>query len=269
MSDKLTECLESGIINADNISFDLVRKELKRDIGVKHELDYGRAVLTSQDQLDQYWYTYAPMIQKQWCEVFKELKSLPRGEMEIIDYGCGQGLASFLFIQKMSHLQKLRVKNVTLIEPSLIALNRAEKLLRCPVPHAELRIINKYLDEVALNELDFSQDRVKLHLFSNILDVDGFDEFELFSKILCSKGAHIFLAVSPYRKDHNGGSEKLSDIYNALVDVKHHEKLKIHKQKEEEFYQMNSNGDKKKQVFFIVNLDANSDEKIEFSLDYF
>ena len=59
--------------------------------------------------------------------------------IEIVDYGCGQGLASLCyhdFIKEHYSLQK--VKRITLIEPSPLALSRAELLCSCFYPDAEI-----------------------------------------------------------------------------------------------------------------------------------
>ncbi len=54
-------------------------------------------------------------------------------------------------------------------------------------------------------------------MFSNILDIEGFDIVGLFKKILINKGMHHFIAVS-HNRDFHGGGPRLKDIYNKLTD---------------------------------------------------
>ncbi len=210
--DKIISAIESGEINAQNISFDIIKKEAitPTPTDVHGELDYGHAILDTQDQLNKYIYSYSAMIKSQWVQMFNSLK-VPLGNIEIIDYACGQGLASMLFFDK--HKDARNRSNITLIEPSEIALNRAKKILRCYMPKAKVKTINKVLDDIAENDIQADDSAIKLHLFSNIVDMDIFNIGKLLDKITTIKGKNYFIVMSSNRDSH-GGSPRLNVFYN-------------------------------------------------------
>ncbi|SMM99300.1 hypothetical protein SPONL_525 [uncultured Candidatus Thioglobus sp.] len=73
------------------------------------------------------------------------------------------------------------------------------------------------LDDITLDEVQTDDNAVKLHLFSNILDVEGFNLVDLLDKIIKNKGIHHFLAVS-HNRDFNGGSGRLKEVCNMFTD---------------------------------------------------
>jgi tetratricopeptide (TPR) repeat protein len=206
-----------------NIFYDDIKKFAIQEIKVNvwEELDRGRAILETQDQLNYYWKSHAPMIKNQWETVFKNFKvdSFDDG-FEIIDYGCGQGLACFLFLEEFYSDFKKDVSKVKLIDPSSSALQRAKMILECCSSNMQIVDINKKLDDLETKDLETDQNFWKIHLFSNILDIDNFDIFKLFNKIIKSTGDHTFLAVS-HDRDFEGGTPRLEDIYSAFTEQKH------------------------------------------------
>lgn len=210
--DKIINAIESGIINTGNVSFDLIKREAitPSPSDVHRELDYGHAILDTQDQLNKYLYAYGSMIRHQWIPMFNVLKA-PLSNIEIIDYACGQGLASMLFFDK--HKDVRNRSNITLIEPSKIALNRAKKILQCYLPKAKVKAINKVLDDVAKNDIQADDNAIKLHLFSNIIDMDVFDIGVLLDKITTIKGKSYFVVMSSDRNSF-GGRKRLDMFHD-------------------------------------------------------
>lgn len=51
---------------AEDINFSWLRSTFMRDHDLKDALDYGHAVPDTAALLDQYLYTYGPMIESQW-----------------------------------------------------------------------------------------------------------------------------------------------------------------------------------------------------------
>ena len=112
--------------------------------------------------------------------------------MEIIDWGCGQGLATMIFMEMLAERQKAHlVRKITLIEPSEVALQRAQLNVSCCVSDS-VRIValSKYLPSVDRNEdrevlsIDTQMPCV-VHLFSNILDIPTID-IKTLSEIVCN-----------------------------------------------------------------------------------
>jgi hypothetical protein len=200
------------------------REEINADVW--NELNRGRAIPETLDQLNYYWKSHAPMIRSQWENVFNHCRiDSYSGDVEIVDYGCRDGLASLLFLDKFYSDFKKGVSKVKLIEPSSLALKRAKTVLQCYIPNAQTVDINKKLDELEEKDLETGQNLWKIHLFSNILDIDDFDIAKLFNRIIESKGDHTFLAVS-HDRNFLGGTPRLDWVYRVFTESKY-DHLKI------------------------------------------
>ena len=231
-------------ITPENICFSRIHLHCKRDHDIWHGLGRGKAILNSSEQLEQYFHSYGPMISTQWREIKRSL-DLHAEKLDIIDYGCGQGIGT---IQVFDHLRlggipngktrigdiadrsdRLRtVLNVNLIEPSGIALSKARKILGCYPSKSVLNCINKKLDQVDLSDLNITQSSTKLHIFSNILDIGTFDQKTLLKKVLSIKGNHCIIAVSPKRSD---GGIRMQEAFDSIIEycnVRAYKKWNIH-----------------------------------------
>jgi SAM-dependent methyltransferase len=216
MTDVVIQSIQAGLINGQNILFERIKLVAGRDAKCWDELGRGRNVLTSHEQLDQYLYSYGPMTVSQW-EYFLAQVEIPGGTIKVIDYGCGQGLACVLLFDFKKPLAK-RVNQVVLIEPSTVALARARAMLECYCKDAVIEAVNKELDQILLHDLGLSVDFFTLHLFSNVLDIDGFDYVSLFSKILQTKGKHCVLAVS-HDRNFEGGSARFFEAEKFILGL--------------------------------------------------
>ncbi len=123
--------------------------------------------------------------------------------IDIVDYGCGQALATTVFYDYMLRSRKsFAVENIILIEPSLLSLKRGilhlNHFINQKQQDTEIKCINKKLDDITEAELTTSNSNIKVHLFSNILDVTAFDFSLLARKIQnTQKGINYFVCVSP------------------------------------------------------------------------
>ena len=100
----------------------------------------------------------------------------------------------------------LDIDNITLIEPSSLALSRA--LLHIDVLKQKkynVKAINSDLDCLNENNLQIQSNNKTLHLFSNILDIESFIlDNTFFKKVSQSFNTNaIFVCVNPYRSDKN------------------------------------------------------------------
>lgn len=168
-------------------------------------LERGRAIITSEDQAEQFLFSFGNMHEakmKRACSLmidsFKTHKE-SFNSVDIIDYGCGQALASIVTLNYLQSigLNKEYIGKTTLIEPSKIALNRAKTFIGSA---PSIKALNKELDELTPTDLATDKDAIKLHLFSNILDMGG-DVFDI-EKLACNikasqKGINYFLCASP------------------------------------------------------------------------
>lgn len=216
MPDKVITAIRNDQITEENISFNLVRQIAgnENDSQVWRSLGYGRNILVSCEQLDQYLYSYGPMIQSQWTQICEGL-NIDEGNITLLDYGCGQGLASLLLLDCVQEEFRYDVSEVILIEPSDIALTRAERIVEICYPNARIRRVPRNFDLVTNGDLQTNNDHIKIHLMSNVLDIDGFDHFELISKLGETGGVHYFIAVS-HDRDFEGGATRLEELFNAI-----------------------------------------------------
>lgn len=229
---------EEQISKIDNISFEKIRAisvthinslPKHRSDELREELKRGTAIFNSEDQLYHYLVLYGNMHQAKMYKLFghitkyeetnttnggikklNELKvfrqkidnifsELSKNEYEIIDWGCGQGLATVCLFDEFKNRNKEgRLKRVTLIEPSSIALNRAKIHVSAYLNEdVEICLLNKCLDEIDEEDIN-SIAPITVHLFSNILDVDKFDLHALSNKIgKRLEGCHYFFCTSP------------------------------------------------------------------------
>ncbi len=185
-----------------DIAFDFVRKLPSDLCDELHEsLNRGVDVLDSEPLLQMYIYAFGKMHNAKLQYAFEHLQKnvLKYHEIEIVDYGCGQGLATICyhdFLQE--HNIEQQVKRIILIEPSFMALSRAELLCLRFYPDAEIIAINKQFDDLTNDDLNLSLEIPTFHLLSNILDVDSYD-LQHFSKIVKeqSAGDNEYVLVSP------------------------------------------------------------------------
>jgi SAM-dependent methyltransferase len=217
VNDTFLKSVKSGVIRNDNISFNLIRQSCGQDAGVWDELDRGRAILQSNAQLDQYLYSYGPMTRDFWSLLLPEVK-LPAGRLEVVDYGCGQGLAFALLCDAFGSDLRRRIGRVILVEPSKTALQRAAAVAACYTGEIPIKTVNKDFDAVGAEDIQTSDNATTLHIFSNVLDIDSFDYARLAELILNRQGNHLVLAVS-HDRCFNGGTQRIYGFEQSARDV--------------------------------------------------
>lgn len=223
--DIVINAIENKTLNASNLNFYTLRNLAGIDSNKHAELDHGRLTIQRQDLLNQYLFSYGLMVQRQWHHVAPNivehiaeiLFAYDDQKIHLYDYGCGQGLAVLLLLETISGLDEY-IEQTTLIEPSEIALARTKSLIECKFPHVQAHTISDQLDDVEAEALNIDTHKVNVHLFSNILDIESFDQVKLFNKILGNGGTHYFIAVSSDR-NFKGGTLRLKMIFDALITL--------------------------------------------------
>jgi hypothetical protein len=189
-----------------------------------HSLQRGVKILEDESQLFAYMYSYGKM---HYAKLVSAFGFLPgqffQNAIRIIDWGCGQGMAT------MSYLDYLKAKNInqdlrhiTLIEPSDIALKRATLHSNFFTGGNNILTINKDLDSLVDADLKNSIPTAKLHLFSNILDIDLFSMTSLLERVTkCFAGENYFVCVSPYVNDVK--TSRIDSFVNYFTKFKNFE----------------------------------------------
>lgn len=122
------------------------------------------------------------------------------GEIAVIDWACGQGLATIFLHEYLKEKgYNCRIKEVILVEPSEKALDRAKFNIEAIDSKIKVSTVNKKLDEVIDFDIKLFEKRKAVHLFSNIFDIQGISLKHITENLLVnlSKDNYI-ICVSPY-----------------------------------------------------------------------
>ncbi|WP_425230693.1 hypothetical protein [Sphingomonas sp.] len=192
---------------------------VQKSADVYKSLNYGKTVIETEDQLNQYLYSYGPMVQSQWTYASKFLSLLSiDSATRWIDYGCGQGLAGLFLYEALGPTLFNQVSDVILVEPSAMALCRAKAIYKALAPRSAVDGIRKSFSDLEKDELEREGARSTLHVFSNVLDINGYNHLKLLGDRL-SPGKHVIIAVGNDR-DFDGGSPNLQKLKTAVEHPK-------------------------------------------------
>ena len=210
--------------NLTNITFDTIRQISVRYIMnlpeeekkiLWEKLNHGVDILEDEKLLMQYIYSYGKMHKEKLKYVFNEFikKKLDKQNIEIIDYGCGQALATMWLLDAFNkNKHDVKINNITLIEPSKIALERGILHIKS-IQDIPVNPICEDLNKIINSDLKTNESIIKLHLFSNILDVNCIDIDKLAQKIIdTQKGINYFVCVSPCNK----GADKVDKFFEIF-----------------------------------------------------
>ena len=218
--DKIKQVSPFAIADAIRISESLVPEHLRSNPWAL--LDHGCKILSTEDELNCYMAAYGEMHR---AKVFYVLSAMPFDELndsvEIVDYGCGQGLASMCFTEKMREGKCLpRLRKITLIEPSGVALQRAEinlrQALRDDVPDCEIVALERFLPSTTPSDNEVKSLDVKcnivVHLFSNVLDIATIDLEKTAALVSASGHRNYVICVGP----NNLGADRIDCFTHYL-----------------------------------------------------
>ncbi len=217
----LVKSYERDIYELPSRSFSDIRdisvKFMQRlDDGDKDELfeklNHGVDILTTNEQLHAYMYCFGLMHEAKLRKAFSETpEDLFESEIEIIDYACGQGIATICFANFLEDNDffietndiATEIEKITLIEPSIIALSRALLICHKVCPDALIETINSDFNELKSSQVA-TTNLQRIHLLSNILDMTCYDLNHL-AKVIgkISHKGDIFICVDPWYHNRN------------------------------------------------------------------
>jgi len=171
----------------------------------------GLDIFTTSDELHQYKFSFDLKHNTKLNNAFQlffnqiNLKNIQiTGNIDIIDWGCGQALASFLFIDylRSNNINNFSINKIILIEPSEIAVKRGVAIINKIVSGTNfspfIKIVNKKLEDVNDTDIFTYNENIKLHLFSNIIDLPKLNVNQIYSNICKSqRNKNYFICVSP------------------------------------------------------------------------
>ena len=205
--------------------FDSIRSISVRHAGSEKISGRGVKILESEEELFGYSKSFGNMHKAKLQSAFDALPDNFFSKVNIIDWGCGQGFASMIFIEKYG-IEK--VNQIALIEPSEIAIKRAALHCKKYSPKISIKTICKRLDDLTEDDLGSFQYDVTIHLFSNILDIDDYSHKCLVNLIETTQSnTNYFVCVSPCIDDikterlesFKRHFERLHNSFELLLDV--------------------------------------------------
>jgi hypothetical protein len=191
---KIRKISASYIINMGNPNY------------LHYQLNHGTTIIEEENLLYKYLLDYGKMHKEKLYSSFNKIVHRVNNKtINIIDWGCGQALATSLLIDYIKENElNIDISNITLIEPSSLALSRG--MLHIDVlkeNKIEIKAVNKDIDSLEISDLIINNSNITLHLFSNILDVEFFRLDRAFLEKISSsqKGLNYFICVSPNIND--------------------------------------------------------------------
>lgn len=185
------------LINVSN-NFDAIRSISLRHADGCNLTNRGVKILESEEELFEYMKRFGNMHKAKLEVALNPLSDNDNfsAKINVIDWGCGQGIASMIFIEKFG---TDIINNITLIEPSELALKRAALHIRKYNQYIPLKTICKKLDELVEYDFSGSQTEITVHLFSNILDIDDYSQTHLIDIIESTQSdTNYFVCASPF-----------------------------------------------------------------------
>ncbi len=164
-------------------------------------VNHGVDLLKNEDELNCYLVAYGKMHEEKIHSALSALtniKEIVKNKYQIIDWGCGQGLATLCFLDFIKDgLTEKKPQRITLIEPSNSAITKAEKYIQTISQENKTLLIEKKLDEVNLSDIKITEP-VTINFFSNILDIESVNLVKLTELIKSNlKGEQYFICVGP------------------------------------------------------------------------
>ncbi len=186
------------------------------------DLDRGTRVLSNETECNQYMALYGGHHFHKLYAAYSSTRfeNIEGRNIEIIDWGCGQALATCILIDYLIDTGiRLNLSSITLIEPSAVALQCGCNYIRQMVQNnasidSATRGVGKYIDELLPVDLISEPNNIKIHLFSNIVDVEGFDLRHLHQLVINSfQGMNRIICTSP----DNLRKQRLDAFYDLFL----------------------------------------------------
>ncbi len=142
-------------------------------------------------------------------------------KLTVIDYGCGQGLATLTFLHYLQQNNCIanKVIDIHLIEPSSITLALARQFILAMAKHTQIQVNitvhHQTLAEYMTNPVTVPANMTTLHFFSNVLDIEGIQYYliQLSKYINNQQGEHFICAVSSYNSGFDNFRQGLSRFH--------------------------------------------------------
>ena len=210
----------NSIDDINDYCHDAIPIEYKRRPWTHPELKRDINLLASDVALNCYMSAYGDMhVTKCRAAMMNFPFNDIQGSIEIVDWGCGQGIGSATIIEVLRQRNLLQwLRKVTLIEPSRSAIERANDNIRT-LTHdtVEIDVKNLFLpangiaEGETLSPIGYRYNNV-IHIFSNILDVTTIDLGAVARMVASAHGKHFVLCIGP----KNGAAYRLEKFCSVF-----------------------------------------------------
>lgn len=209
-------------------TFDKILQEAKsrvdnfpvvKNTRLKAKLEHGLGDLSTQDEMDMYLTTYGEIHQSKLLLALSKVprRILSENTISVIDYGCGQGIASIVLCDVLhsNDGSTYLISEFYPIEPSEACLKRAIDFIHKSYPTANITYFNYPCEDIWRMDIK-PKSKVVIHLFSNVLDIPDFPRERVAKKIKMMRGyINMVLCVSPFYQE-NGRGKHMDEFVKML-----------------------------------------------------
>lgn len=190
-----------------------------------NSINNGRKILNSEKEVDTYISLYGAHHYYKLVEAFDalNLNRFNNTYVETISYGCGAAtdtcsLISYCYTNNIT----LLINNITLIEPSVTAIERGIQYIQKSLSYQifnklNIRKIYKLIEHLEPKDIISNPEAIKLHIFSNVLDINSINLSNLASIIYqTQKGSNYFICINPKNSE---SKSRIDYFYSALSNL--------------------------------------------------
>ncbi len=204
----------------DRISITSIERIIERAFlqNRNHDTNHGRWVADTYEGLNnyisKYWRPHYAKQKEALQILIDKRKDYFTNEVEVIDWGCGQGLSSLTYIEFLSKAgMKLNIKNLTLIDASHLAVQRAAYFCERLGLSVRPNCLSIDLNIVQTHQLPSCRAGRTIHFMSNILDMDEVDYQKLFRSIVDTQsGPCLFFCISTIVQNNPERNHRLANF---------------------------------------------------------
>lgn len=190
-----------------------------------NSLDNGIKILETDEECERYVALYAGHHFYKLRAAFASTNFpyLEGRSIEIIDWGCGQAIATCILLDYLIENRiSPDIKKITLVEPSRIATAKGCNLVfqmfqNNIAVESIIKVVNKNIDGLLFEDFETNYDNIKIHLFSNIIDVKVFNINWLYELIIRRfQGRNRIICSSPKNSFQRTG--RLDSFHKLFLD---------------------------------------------------
>jgi uncharacterized protein (TIGR02145 family) len=182
------------------------------------ELNHGEDKLKNEALLSMYMSAYGKMHVAKLLASFENLPAENLTHIHIIDWGCGQAMATLAYYEYLRNKQLTpTIKSITLVEPSELSLKRAALHVQKLFPTTEIRTVHKDFNSLSIEDIQIEENQTVLHFFSNVLDIECFSIEKLAELIKKNKTYNFMVCVSPFINEYK--NQRLYNFINCFPNA--------------------------------------------------